>query len=160
MKKTFLFALLLLAGLATFSSCDELDDKGVDMRTETFDVYQDEWGWNAAADRFEVIFDYDEIDSYMYEHGSIVGAVYITEKDEQTGGTFEVVHPLPYTYSYRRQLPGGTTEEITETISFNAMPGTSRYPGTIAFYIQTSSQASSAQWLSNYTFKVTTFWRD
>jgi hypothetical protein len=160
MKKTILLTFLLLAGMTAFTSCDELDgDKDVDMRTKTFNISQNSWKWNEPAKRYEVIVEYGDIDNYMYEHGSVNAAVFITEEDSQ-GGTYEVMHPLPYVYSYLADFGNGMLEEVTETISFNVAPGSHRYPGTIAFYIQTSSQNFSEQWLSNYTFKVTTFWRE
>ena len=152
MKKS-IFIFLLFAGLLSLTSC-EIKEKGVEMRTDHFEVFQRSWEWNSVYQRYEFIFDYWEIDEYMYYDGALTAGVYITETNDE-GQRYEVLRSLPFVHTY---VDGATT--FTETIGYDVSPGDNRYPGKIAFYIQASDLSNTKKFLRDYTFKVTTFWRE
>ena len=152
MKKT-LFTLLFFTGLLAFSSC-EINEKGVDMLTDRFDVAQRDWEWNSVYNRYECIFEYWEMDEYMYYDGSITASVYVTEYNPD-GTRYEVLRSLPFVHTY---VDG--QQKFTQTIGFDVSPGDRRNPGQIAFYIQASDLSNTKKYLQDYRFKVTTFWLD
>jgi hypothetical protein len=154
MKRT-LFTLALLAGFGfSFISCEDIDDEGVEMRTDRFEVLAEDWVWNDIYKRYEYVSDYREIDNYMYYDGAVAAGVYITEINDQ-GKSYEVLRPLPFEFYVTDR---GRT--ITGTVGYDVSPGDNRYPGQIAFYIQPANQVENIIFLNDYLFKVTTFWRE
>lgn len=160
MKKliTVLGAGMLLLSAGLFTSCDgDTYYTGADMYTETISVEPKNWEWNPVYNRWDAVFDWSEIDSYMYEHGSLVAGVYITETGVDDYGnefTYESLKSLPFVHSY---YDSKNDKFFTRTIGYDiSLPPTP--PGQITFYMQ-DSDLNEFQKPGVFDFKVTIFWR-
>lgn len=151
MKKTLLFAFLLLAGF-TLSSCDpddydyrqHDDDTWSDMWTDYFTVDERDWSWNSSYNRMEYFYRWDEIDDYMFEKGDVDCSVFIQEGNE------EVLHELPYVSSW---YDDEREKFFTQTISFATLED------GILFYVQASDLRETTPG-QDLQFKITLFWAE
>ena len=145
MKKIITRALFLLFAATALTSCDRYDDDNmqVDMLTKRFTVRARHWEWNESYRRLEYIYNWDEIDRYMYEKGSVSCGVFVRE------GEYEFLRSLPFVQTYTDH-----GEVFTRTMSYDIVPG------SIAFYIQDSDLAYLDGATQDYTFKITLFWRE
>jgi hypothetical protein len=144
MKKTILSAFLLLAGLS-LAGCERYDEdnKVVDMFTKHFTVESRDWKWNADYRRWECFCDWGEIDTYMYEYGSVDDAVFVREDN------IEVLREMPYSQWYYDR----------DNVPYQVAISSDITPREICFYIQ-SSWLDRLEINQDYTFKVTIFWRE
>ena len=154
MKKTITRTFFLLcAGLFTgilLTGCEgDSYYTGADMETTKFTVYADDWNWNSRYARYEYVFDWNEIDEYMFEQGVVTAGVFISEYFENNNQTYWVLRSLPFVHTYPDR-----GANYTQTIGFDIS-----YPSRqIAFYIQSSDLSQTKPNLDNYQFKVTIFW--
>jgi hypothetical protein len=121
-------------------------ENGTEIETENFTVNLRDWQWNALYRRYECIINYPELSGGIYERGTVVGGVYIREKD-QKGDVYEVLKSLPFLESIPH-IDG----PYTRTISFDIAPR------QVTFYIQSSDLSDSTDDLGNYEFKITLLW--
>lgn len=154
MKKTLRRIILPLASLlfvaAGISSCEKNYYSGADFFTDEYTVENARaWEYNERYQRYEFIFDNDNIDSYIIRYGGVIGSVYVDEIAGNT--TVTTLKQLPFVQTYYYD---NLDEYITETISFDISLG------SIAFYIQTSVPDMGLAELQRYRFKVNVFFRD
>ncbi|MCD8184983.1 MAG: hypothetical protein LUD68_00540 [Rikenellaceae bacterium] len=148
--------LLLSAGLSSCEGDKHYYEVGADLYTEIISVQPRDWSWNAQYERYEAIFDWDEIDRYMYLKGSVTAGVYVTETAYENGRPYdyEVLRSLPFVHTY---YDGNNNEIYTRTIGFDI--GYASPPGQITFYIQDSDLREFGTPTATYRFKVTLIWR-
>lgn len=151
--------LITAFGLTAFTGCtkeyytteeiyqtDEHYYVGSEIITRPFTIEKEAWVWNDVYNRYEVVIEnINEIDDEIYENGSIIGTVFITEEG-WNGSTYEVQKTLPFVQTYK-----DLAVPYTETISFDIFYGT---PTAVTFYIQTSDGSPETPVLAKYFFKV------
>ena len=156
MKKIMTLAgmgLLLSLFSLGFTGC--VEEAGTQMKTQIITVEPRDWYWNPLYERLEAVFDWDQIDQYMYERGGVIAGVYINERLEN-GSTMTVLRSLPFVHTYYDNY---NNLIYTRTFGFDvSLP--SRPPGQVAFYIQDSDLSDGIIIDGNYQFKVTIFWED
>ena len=134
--------LLLVAGIGGCTIENETE-----IETEVFRVNQRDWKWNAAYQRYEYIVNYPELSRGIYEEGTVLGGVFVTESD--AAGEYEVLKSLPFVETLPYQ-----NRAYTRTISFDIAPG------QVTFYIQSSDLSDSTGDLGSYDFKITLIWEE
>ena len=145
-------ALLSLTLLGAMTSCEgDSYYTGADMETFIIEAEAGDWQWNPVYSRYEAVFDWNEIDLYMYEWGSVTAGLYQEETLPQ-GSKQMVVRSLPFSHTYR-----ASGVEYTRNFGYDLAAPTSGRPGQIAFYIQDSDLANGGN-PGYYKFKVTLIW--
>lgn len=139
-----------------FSGCgDKITEEyyvGAKVITRDYEVKKAQWEWNSVYNRYECIKNVPEIDKRLYEYGTIVGTVYIIEKDG-AGGTYEVQKNLPFVQTYN-----DLSAPYTKMISFDIFYGDGTNP-SVTFYIQTSDGSGVTPVLPDvYYFKLALIW--
>lgn len=148
LKRQWFCAALLLVGAITFSGCDAFEETA--LETRVVEVRWGDWSWNSIYKRYECVVNYPSITNYVYEKGTVQGALFLLETGYDDRGNpvdYEVLKPLPFIETY---LDEG--KSYTRTISFDISPR------CITFYIQESDLSDSKDFLSDYQFKVTLLW--
>jgi hypothetical protein len=147
MTKTITKALFLLFAGILLTGCDPDDFKsGTEMYTHQFTVEANHWEWNQLYNRYEYIWNWEEMDNYMYEQGVVTAGVYMWEKLPD-GSDYEVLRSLPFVHTYSDRA--GT---YTRTIGFDI---SGEY---VAFYLQSSDLGQTHAAPQSLAFKVTLFW--
>lgn len=154
-NKSLVIALVAFMGISGFTACTDehytIDDgtyiTGSEVITRDFTVYAKDWKWNDRYNRYEAIIDVkgNEITEDLYEFGTIVGTVFVNEKDAN-GDTYEVQKNLPFIQTYL-----DLDEPYSEIISFDIYYGN---PSSVTFYIQATDGTTQSPYLMDYYFKV------
>lgn len=158
MKLYKCFAIIMIAafGMVGFTSCG--DDKyiteehnyyGPDIITRDFEVLKNDWYWNSVYNRYECMIEVKEINEALYEYGTVVGTVFIKEKDTD-GNEYEVQKNLPFVQTYK-----DLAVPYTEIISYDISYGSRSY---VTFFIQATDGSTQSPYLMTYYFKVAFIW--
>ncbi len=128
-----------------FTGCEKkYYEVGADIETHIFSVDYDQWHWEASSNRYEYSFSFPEFDNYMFDQGSVDGAVYIWKAVGET--EYQVLTPLPYQQSYY-----DGTILYSETIGMDLYLEPTR---KVVFYIQRNDLTNESRFLDDYKFKV------
>lgn len=116
-----------------------------------FTVGVNDWRWNPDAAQWEAIFDFPELNEFIYEQGAQLGYVFIGQQ-----GVDEVQKLLPYinTYYGGDDLQGNPIY-FTETVSVDYQFGD---PSTVAFFIKDSQLAQDPDAPQTYNFRIVLIW--
>ena len=148
MQKRVLVIILLIASLFAFSGCttEEIYNiRGTESSVSFFIIRKNEWRWNSDFKRYEVVRRIPALDQFIFDDGTIVGSVFVTENN------IEVQKLIPFVQTYAE---GAIT--YTETISMDF----SINPSEVCFYIQASDLSDEDKYLKDYEFKVSLFWEE
>lgn len=116
-----------------------------------FTVGVNDWRWNPDAAQWEAIFDFPELNEFIYEQGAQLGYVFIGKQ-----GVNEVQKLLPYIETYDAgDDENGNPIYFTETISVDYQLGN---PSTVAFFIKDSQLAYDEGAPQVYNFRVVLIW--
>ena len=141
-------------GLLTFSvwggftSCegDTYYETGAQVwTTNDFLVEGRHWEWNSWTQRYEAVYEWDELDDYGYDYDLVVAQIYMN-RNNGNGTTTEVLRALPYVFN---TYVG--TQEYTYILGYEIERGR---PGLITFYIQAPENVNESVFLINYKFKI------
>ncbi|GHV14240.1 hypothetical protein FACS1894179_02550 [Bacteroidia bacterium] len=145
-----LYKYLVIISVAIFStigftSCEKkYYEVGANIESFIFEVDYDHWEWNTSANRYEYSFSFPEFDNYMFDQGSVDGAVYIWKTVGATD--YQVLTPLPYQQSY---YDGSIMYSETIGMDLHLEP-----VKKVVFYIQRNDLTAESRFLDDYKFKV------
>lgn len=147
LKNILAFSLVILL-LFGFTACeaDRIENTYIQSSkviTRNFTIQAGHWQWNDEYKRYERRIVFPEMDDALYEHGAVLGTIFIVEHGK------EMQRTLPFVQSYTTGA-----NNFTETISFDI----GNDPYNLCFYIQTSDLTDTSPYIDEYTFKVSFIW--
>ncbi len=143
--KYLMIVAVAILSLISFSGCEKkYYEVGADIDSFFFEVDYGQWEWNSSSNRYEYSFSFPEFDNYMFDQGSVDGAIYIWKA---VGATeYQVLTPLPYQQSYS---DGAIL--YSETIGMDLYLEPTK---KVVFYIQRNDLSDESRFLDDYKFKV------